>query len=187
VRNRVSRLVVVGVALTVAGAGVLARNRRELRRLVGRTLGRNAVDVHTAIRVAAPLHEVFDFWAHWDNWPRVMSHVREVRETAIDRHHWVVAGAAGVPFEWDTCLTKFGSNQVIAWETLPTAALRHSGSIQVRPNSDGSTQLDVRMSYRPPAGAKGGAVATLLGSDLETSMNEDLARFKALLEHGGVL
>jgi uncharacterized membrane protein len=40
------------------------------------------------------------------------------------------------------------------------------------------------MSYNPPAGALGHAVATLFGSDPKSAMNEDLVRLKSLLETG---
>jgi uncharacterized membrane protein len=40
------------------------------------------------------------------------------------------------------------------------------------------------MTYNPPAGALGHAVASLLGSDPKRAMDEDLLRFKSLLEEG---
>jgi uncharacterized membrane protein len=42
----------------------------------------------------------------------------------------------------------------------------------------------VRMIYNPPAGALGHAVASLLGGDPKSRMDEDLMRFKSLLEEG---
>jgi uncharacterized membrane protein len=44
--------------------------------------------------------------------------------------------------------------------------------------------VDVRMSYNPPAGAVGHALARLLGSDPKSAMDEDLARVKTTLETG---
>jgi hypothetical protein len=44
--------------------------------------------------------------------------------------------------------------------------------------------LCIRMTYKPPAGALGHAVASLLGSDPKRAMDEDLLRFKSLLEEG---
>jgi len=40
------------------------------------------------------------------------------------------------------------------------------------------------MSYNPPGGALGHGLATLLGSDPKRAMDEDLVRFKSLLEAG---
>lgn len=50
--------------------------------------------------------------------------------------------------------------------------------------ADGGTRVLVRMSYNPPAGALGHAVAMLFGADPEQAMTEDLVRFKSLLEEG---
>jgi uncharacterized membrane protein len=49
---------------------------------------------------------------------------------------------------------------------------------------DGSTRVTVQMSYVPPAGAVGHAVAQLFGVDPRQAMNEDLIRLKSLLEGG---
>jgi uncharacterized membrane protein len=42
----------------------------------------------------------------------------------------------------------------------------------------------VRMSYHPPGGAIGHAVASLFGADPKAAMDDDLARLKSLLEVG---
>lgn len=183
------RFDLLGVALGVVGVGLLARgvSNRDLKRLLGLTFGREAIHVQKTIDVSAPVRNVFEFWAHVENWPQVMAHVREVRETARDRHHWVIAGPAGVPISWDTILTKFGSNRVIEWETLPGSTVRHSGSIRFRQNPDGTTRVEIKMSFIPLVGALGHGVAALFGTDPKTAMDQDLARFKALVEHGGAL
>src|SRR5207248_3335216 len=58
------------------------------------------------------------------------------------------------------------------------------GLVRFERNPDGSTRVDVKMSYNPPAGAIGHAVAALFGSDPKQAMDDDLVRFKSLLEHG---
>jgi uncharacterized membrane protein len=40
------------------------------------------------------------------------------------------------------------------------------------------------MVYNPPAGVMGHAAASLLGSNPKQAMDEDLVRFKSLLEQG---
>jgi uncharacterized membrane protein len=44
--------------------------------------------------------------------------------------------------------------------------------------------VDVRLAYNPPAGAIGHAVAMLLGQDARHQIDDDLLRFKSLLETG---
>jgi hypothetical protein len=40
------------------------------------------------------------------------------------------------------------------------------------------------MTYNPPAGLLGHGVAALLGADPKRALDDDLLRFKSLLEHG---
>lgn len=136
------------------------------------------------VNVAAPVHEIFEFWTQCQNWPRVIPHVREVEEIALDRHRWAIGGPEGEPIEWITVITRFGTNRVIEWDTVPGSVVEHAGSIHFGENRDGTTRVDITMSYVPPAGAVRHAVAALFGSDRETLMNEELARFKSLLEQG---
>jgi len=38
------------------------------------------VDFHKTIKINAPVQEVFRFWANYENFPRFMANVREVRD-----------------------------------------------------------------------------------------------------------
>jgi uncharacterized membrane protein len=172
--------------LGTAGLGLIARGivNRPLASLIGLDRSRCMLDIQKTIRVAAPVERVFDFWDHYENFPRFMSHVREVRsEATTQRSHWVVAGPAGVPITWDTEITEFIPNQLIAWETVPGSVVAHRGCVRFQPE-DGITRLDIRMSYNPPAGAVGHAVAALFGSDPKHALDDDLMRFKSLIELG---
>ena len=75
-------------------------------------------------------------------------------------------------------------DRFIEWETVPGSIVKHAGIIRFTVNRNGTTRVDITMSYVPPAGAVGDAVAALFGSDRKTLMNEELARFKSLLEQG---
>jgi uncharacterized membrane protein len=48
----------------------------------------------------------------------------------------------------------------------------------------GHTRITVRMSYNPPAGLLAHGIASVLGVDPKTALDDDLLRFKSLLEHG---
>jgi uncharacterized membrane protein len=170
----------IGAALAIVGLSLLARGLSN--RTAAPTIGRHAITIRKMVNVAAPVREVFEFWRRYENWPRVMPHVREVREIALDRHRWAIAGPEGDPIEWITVITKFGTDRVIEWETVPASVVEHAGSIRFKDNRNDTTRVDITMSYVPPAGAVGHAVAALFGRDCETVMNEELARFKSLLE-----
>jgi uncharacterized membrane protein len=177
---------VAGSTAAVTGATLLGRavTNLELRRLFGIGAGRRAVVIQKAIDVNAPVSDVFDFWSHYENFPRFMSRVREVRRTADGRSRWSVVGPGGVPVEWETEETLRETDRLIAWKTIPGAPVAHSGIVRFEPNAMGGTRIQIRLSYNPPAGALGHGVAALLGSDPKRAMDEDLVRFKSLLEDG---
>jgi uncharacterized membrane protein len=146
--------------------------------------GPDAVAFHKTITVMAPVEEVYAFWRRVENFPRVMSHVREVRDSGAGRSHWQVVGPAGAAVEWDAAITQAIPNRLLAWESLPGQAIRNAGRIQFEPAPGGGTRLDIRLAYSPPAGALGHAVAALFGTDPKRAMDDDLVRFKSFLEHG---
>jgi uncharacterized membrane protein len=47
---------------------------------------------------------------------------------------------------------------------------------------DGATEVRVVLSYQPPAGKLGAVVAKLLGEEPSTQVDDDLRRFKQVME-----
>ncbi|MGH7859607.1 MAG: SRPBCC family protein, partial [Candidatus Binatia bacterium] len=174
----------LGAAASFFGLAALARSATNLetRRLIGIGAGRRAIDVQKTITIAAPIEDVFGFWGEMENFPRFMTHVREVRRISENRFHWKVE-AAGIPFEWDAEITEVIPNELLAWESVESASVRNAGVIRFERTPDG-TRVHVRLSYNPPAGALGHAFARLLGADPKAEMNDDLMRLKSLLEEG---
>ncbi len=64
------------------------------------------------------------------------------------------------------------------------AAIENAGIARFEANPDGSTRLDIRMSYNPPAGALGHLIASMFGADPKHAMDEDMVRFQSILERG---
>lgn len=175
----------VGIAAGALGAWLIARavTNLETRRLLGIGAGRRAVDLHKTIRIAAPRAETFAFFSAFENLPKFMSHVREVRRSGDGRWHWIVDGPAGTTVEWDAELSAWIQDQVIAWKTIPGMAVESSGIVRFE-DDGGGTRLDIRLSYNPPGGALAHALVVLLGSDPKRQLDDDLMRLKSLLERG---
>jgi uncharacterized membrane protein len=140
--------------------------------------GRIAIALEKVLDVRAPLREVFAACGRIERLPDVLPGVREARAVAGDHHHWVMDGADAA-IEWDTVVTRFGSNRVIAWETVPGSVLRHAGHLAFRPNPDGSTRITVGLSYVLPPGPFGERVATLVTDE---ALDGSLRRWRARLE-----
>jgi len=176
----------VSLVLGAVGIGLLTRGvtNMEMKRLVGVGTGRRAVEIQKNINIAASLKDVYQFWCNFENFPGFMSNVREVKDLGNGRSHWVVSGPAGVPVEWDAVITKQIPSELLAWKSAGGAAVESSGIIHFAPNEDGTTAVDIKLSYNPPAGAIGHVVAMLFGSDPKREMDEDLMRMKSFIEHG---
>lgn len=175
-----------GMAAGLFGTGLLARSltNLEAKRLTGIGAGRKAVNVQKTINIDALIDRVFGFFSDYQNFPRFMSNVREVRDHASGRSHWVVAGPMGASVEWDADLTQYVVNHVIAWKSVAGAAVQNAGVVKFQQNDDGSTRVDIKLSYNPPGGALGHALARLFGADPKSEMDPDLARVKTFLETG---
>jgi uncharacterized membrane protein len=175
--------------LGLAGAALLARgatNQPLLGMLRGRGIGMDqTIDFSKSIHIDAAPEDVYDLWTHYENFPHFMSHVVEVRDLGRGRSHWAVRGPGGSEFEWNAVLTEQTRPHRLAWRSEAGAEIPQSGSIQFEPHR-GGTRVTVHMSYTPPAGAVGHGLATLLGSDPKSQMDDDLARMKAYIERGAV-
>ncbi len=142
------------------------------------------IEVVRTMTVEAPIERVYEFWNDFENFPRFMSHVREVKRTGPDRTHWVVAGPGGTPVEWDAVVSKRVPNEEISWRTVDGALVEHAGTVRFRPAGSGQTQIEIRMTYRPAGGAVGHGLATLFGSDPERVIADDLSRLATQLRGG---
>jgi len=175
----------VGRALTLGGGGLLARAAFNLpfSRLVGLGKAPAPVELHKTFTVEAPVEDVFSFFTHVENFPRFMQHVRQVKPLPDGRSHWVVEGPAGIPVQWDAEITRTVPNDVFAWKTSEGSPIHHAGIAKFE-RWNGGTRIDMRVTYRPVAGVVGHAVATLLGANPKRALDEDMLRFKSLIERG---
>jgi len=171
------------------GAGVLGLGLI-LRSLSSRALGRwissgqrESIHLEKIFEVSAPVSEVFALWSKFEEFPRFLSHVKEVRRAEDGKTHWEVTGPAGSTVAWTAELTRYVPNRLIAWRSLPGAPIETYGEVRFRPTAFG-TRVELLMSYRPPAGSVGHALAALLGANPKKQIDDDMVRFKSLLEVG---
>jgi uncharacterized membrane protein len=146
--------------------------------------GSHGITVQKTITINAPIKKVFELWSRHENFPHFMSRVREVKDLGNGRYHWTVAGPAGIPVEWEAVITKLEPDRLIAWQSAPGSTIEQHGIVQFRPDGGDKTVVDVRLSYYPPAGAVGHAIASLFGADPKSEMDDDLMRMKSFIETG---
>ena len=173
----------LGLLGGLAGAALIARSSTNMPidRLTG--VRRAALELQKCIEVAAPIERVFETFSQLERFPEFMTHVRDVRAKGDGTSQWTVEGPAGRTISWEAITTRIEPNRLIAWRTLPGSAIEHAGLLRFEP-TEGGTRVLVTMSYTPPAGAIGHAIARLFGTDPKSELDDDLLRMKVFLETG---
>lgn len=154
-------------------------NRLRAARLASPAEG---VVVRGSVRIEAPLEVVFRYGTpeHFGSW---MSHVREVVAGPHGGLHWVVDGPAGMPVRWDAREARREENRLVAWRSVPGAMVDAAGRVDFEA-VDGGTYMQLELRYVPFGGLVGRAVARAIGGGPARRLEEDLARFKAMVEAG---
>jgi len=147
------------------------------------------IHVEQAFLVNRSAEELYAYWRNFENLPRIMSHLEQVRVTDDKRSHWVakVPRILGGSVEWDAEITRDEKNSLIAWRSLPGSDIDTVGQIRFTgAMGDRGTEVHVFMDYVPPAGKLGHWAATLFGQHPRRQMREDLRNFKRIMEIGEI-
>lgn len=164
-------------------AGVSTAEERPENPNVSVPAGRG-IKVEKSLTINRPVEELYRFWRNFENLPRVMSHLESVDDMG-DRSHWVAKGPAGTTVEWDAEIYTEKENELIAWRSLEGADVANAGSVHFKAAPAGrGTEVRVVLKYDPPAGVVGSAIAKLFGEEPAQQIDEDLRRFKSLMEAG---
>src|SRR5205085_9599093 len=147
--------------------------------------GGQGIKVEKSLTINRAPEELYRFWRNFENLPRFMSHIEEVRVNDPQHSHWIVKAPAGMSVEWDAEVYNEKENELIAWRSLAGADVDHAGSVHFVPAPGGrGTEVRVVLKYDPPAGIVGATVAKLFGENPERQIEEDLRRFKQVMEAG---
>ncbi len=185
-------LALLGGALIKRGAtghcemyAALGVNSRQLNTETG-VPGNKGIKVVKSVTVGRPAQEVYRYWRKFENLAQFMNHVKSVTQIDERRSTWVVKGPMGTDLEWTAQILSDREGELIAWESLPGAEVQNAGSVRFESTGDGQTEVRVSLQYQPPAGVLGAAVAKLFGEAPEQQLEEDLARFKTIIEREAV-
>jgi uncharacterized membrane protein len=147
----------------------------------------SGIHVNVAVTIEKPADELYQFWRDFENLPSFMRHLQSVRRLNDEESHWVACGPAGTTVEWDAQIINRVENELIAWRSKPDADVDNAGSVRFIPSEGGrGTRVDVTLEYLPPGGRLGSFIAMLFGEEPGQQIQEDLRRFKQLMETGEV-
>jgi uncharacterized membrane protein len=143
------------------------------------------IRAETSVAVNRSPDEVYRFWRNLENLPRVMPHLKTVRVIDGQRSHWVAKVPAGIEIEWDAEISEDRENAKIAWRSAEGSMIRSDGAVFFEPMGDGNaTLLRVVLEYGLPGGKAGKAFGRLFGKYPDRIVDEDLRRFKSIIETG---
>lgn len=142
-----------------------------------------SIFVEESIVIERSPEELYRFWRNFENLPRIMSHLASVHILDERDSHWVAKAPLGLQVEWDAELVYDKPNERIGWRSKNGADIDNAGSVHFESLEDGrTTRVHIAVSYRPPVGQLGAAVAKLLGEEPSVQIADDLLHFKTSME-----
>jgi uncharacterized membrane protein len=136
--------------------------------------------IDRTIEVDVPVSTAFNQWTQFEDYPRFMEKVLEVREESDKRLFWRTE-FDGHPREWRARITRLVPDEVLAWESEDAPA--NSGIVLFKPLDDERAEIQMRLEYDPQDFKE--HVAGGLGP-VSRRVEGDLQRFKELIEQQGV-
>jgi uncharacterized membrane protein len=91
------------------------------------------VKVERSLTINKPAAELYRFWRKFDQLPRFMHHLEDVRELGGNRSHWIARAPLGMRVEWDAEIINERENELIAWRSLPGSDVDTAGSVHFSP------------------------------------------------------
>jgi len=147
----------------------------------------HGVKVEKSFTINRSAADLYRFWRNFENLPRFMNHLESIRVLSDRRSHWVACGPLGTHVEWDAEIINERPNELIAWRSLEGSDVDTAGSVHFleAPGMRG-TEVRVTLKYDPPGGKLGASLAKLFGEAPEQQIQEDLRRFKQVMEAGEI-
>jgi uncharacterized membrane protein len=185
-RNRLAMATAAVAGLTVLDTmSSVQRSDIDTSRAIEMITG--PIQLQKSVTINHPVEEVYRFWHDFENFPRFMKHVETVQPVGPNRWHWKAKAPVGSSVEWDAEVTEDLPNKMIAWRSVEGADVDNAGTVNFIPAPGGrGTIVRVQMHYKPPGGKAGALIAKLLGENPEQQLDEDLRRFKQLIETGEI-
>jgi uncharacterized membrane protein len=135
--------------------------------------------IEKSIDVNVPVRAAYNQWTQFEEFPRFMEGVEQVRQLDDKRLHWK-ATVGGKTKEWDAEITEQRPDERIAWRSRGGAS--NAGVVTFHRLSDSTTRVMLQLEYDPEGVVEnvGDAVGVV-----STRVKGDLDRFKEFIESRG--
>jgi uncharacterized membrane protein len=164
---------VVTVAALAVGGYLL---NKQMKKGAG---GKAGSTVEESIEVNVPLSTAYNQWTQFEEFPRFMDSVHEIRQVDATHLHWR-ADVAGKEKEWDVEITEQVPDKRIAWRS--TSGVRNGGVVTFHRLDDTTTKIMLQMQYTPEGAVE--SIGDALGA-VRMEARRNLERFKEMIEARG--
>jgi uncharacterized membrane protein len=137
--------------------------------------------VTESVDVSVPVRTAYDQWTQFEEFPRFMEGVEEVRQVSDTMTHWKVE-ISGVEREFDARITEQLPDERVAWTS--TNGSSQAGVVTFHRLGDSHTRVTLQLDFQPQGISE--KAADKLGM-VDRRIKRDLQRFKDFIEgRGGV-
>lgn len=135
--------------------------------------------IETSVEVDVPVRTAYNQWTQFEDFPRFMNGVSEVRQVTDTKLHWV-ADFGGQHREWDAVITEQIPDERIAWKA--TSGAKNAGVVTFHRLNDQQSKVMLQLEFDPEGFVE--QVGDKLGA-VRLRTEADLGRFKAFIESEG--
>ena len=135
--------------------------------------------IEQSIDVGVPIRTAYNQWTQFEEFPRFMDGVREVRQLDDRRLAWR-ADIGGKEMAWQAEISEQIPDERVAWHSV--TGPRNAGVVTFHRLSDDKTRIMLQMEYEPEGIVEN--VGDFIGV-MSTRVSGDLQRFKEFIEERG--
>lgn len=136
-------------------------------------------DVIETVEVAVPVRTAYNQWTQFEEFPRFMEGVEEIRQVSDTLTHWKIR-IAGVEREFDAEIAEQHPDERVAWHSV--GGTDHAGVVTFHRLGDSLTRVTLQLDTTPE-----GVVETLgdTAGLVQRRAKGDMERFKDYIESRG--
>ncbi|TAH38686.1 MAG: SRPBCC family protein [Planctomycetota bacterium] len=135
--------------------------------------------ISKSIDVNVPVQAAYNQWTQFEDFPRCMEGVKEVRQSDPKRLLWR-AEIGGKEVTWTAEITAQDPDRLIAWRS--TSGARNEGTVAFEAVSPCRTRITLHLDYDPEGPLQ--STGSMLGA-VTARVDGDLQRFQEFIEARG--
>lgn len=135
--------------------------------------------IEKSVEVNVPVRTAYNQWTQFEDFPKFMEGVEEVKQLDETHLHWK-AKIAGKEKQWNAVITEQRPDDRIAWKS--TDGAKNAGVVTFHRLSDTKSKVMLQLDYEPEGAVEN--IGDVVGA-VSTRVSGDLERFKTFIESRG--